>query len=57
LGVVFKKNELLMGDDKGDEGGGDNSWVSLFLKNLPRNVFGPLVGVELLLVRGIMALL
>ena len=30
----------------GDEGGGDDGWLSFFLKNLPKIFFVPLVGVE-----------
>jgi hypothetical protein len=47
VGHGVRKNELLEGDNKGDDGGSDDGWVS---KNLPRIFFGPLVGVKLLLV-------
>jgi hypothetical protein len=47
VGRGVRKNELLKGDDRG----GDDGWVSLFLKNLPRIFFEPLVGVKLLSVR------
>jgi hypothetical protein len=48
-----RTSTLLMGDDKGDEGDGDNGWLSFFLKNLPKIFFGPLVGVKLSSVRAI----
>jgi hypothetical protein len=47
-----RTSTLLMGDDKGDEGDGNNGWP-FFLKNLPKIFFGPLVGVKLSSVRAI----